>query len=214
MFAAELVPPVTEINHDRPRLLLRAKDTPYAISLQQLRVLPRDAEFQKMLQQLESLKPPRVAVLALAYHLTGRADTAERALAVMRAWQMPQNKETLNDPLNVYFTLLDMALAYDWLHGYAGFDDQSRTALRQKLWPFAENAFKLGDDHVFHNYVWMYNGGAMQRARMVMEDRVVAPGQRQIGLWTISFPAQFQECQSRTEETASAPPVDVKRLMS
>lgn len=159
--AAELVPPATDIKHDRPRLLLRAADTPRAISLKQLQALPRDVDFQRMLEQLESLKPPRAAALALAYHLTHRPQLAERALAVMRSWQMPQDKQSLNDPFNVYFTLLDMAFAYDWLHGYPGFDDQSKTTLRQKLRPFTANALRLGDDHVFHNYIWMYNGGAM-----------------------------------------------------
>jgi hypothetical protein len=54
-----------------------------------------------------------------------------------------------------------MALAYDWLHDYPGFDAPAKAALRQKLLPFAENATRLGNDHVFHNYIWMYDGGAM-----------------------------------------------------
>jgi hypothetical protein len=158
---AELVPAAANLKHDRPRLLLRPADSPYAISLQQLGTLPRDREFQQMLQQLESLTPPRAAALALVYHLIGRAEAAERALGVIRSWRMPLDKESLADPFNVYFTLLDMALAYDWLHGYSGFDDQTKATLRQNLRPFAENAFQLGNDHVFHNYIWMYNSGAM-----------------------------------------------------
>jgi hypothetical protein len=156
----DLVPPATGIRHDRPRLLLRPADTPYAISLGQLRALPRDRQFQAMLEQLEG-SPRRPAALALAYHLTGRAEAAEQALAVMRSWRMPEDRKALDDPFGVYFTLLDMALAYDWLHDYGGFDEQARTSLRRALGPYVENACKLGDDHVFHNYVWMYNSGAM-----------------------------------------------------
>ncbi len=54
-----------------------------------------------------------------------------------------------------------MALAYDWLHAYPAFDDRAKAALRQKLQPLAENALKVGNDHVFHNYTWMFNSGAM-----------------------------------------------------
>ena len=158
---AELVPPLAGIKQDRPRLLLRPADTPRAISLRQLHALPRDQDFDRMLRQLEGLKPPKAAALAMVYRLTGRKEAAERALAVMRAWQPPRDKAAMNDPFNVYFTLIDMALAYDWLHDYAGFDAAAKAALRRKLQPMAENAFKLGNDHVFHNYVWMYNGGAM-----------------------------------------------------
>jgi hypothetical protein len=74
---------------------------------------------------------------------------------------MPDDQKAINDPFLVYFTLSDMALAYDWLHIYSGFDDQAKAALRQKLQPLAENALKVGNDHVFHNYTWMFNSGAM-----------------------------------------------------
>ncbi len=131
--AAELVPPADGIQRDRPRLLLRPAQTRYAISLQQLKALPRDSDFQQMLQRLEGLKPPKAAALALVYQLTGRAEAAERALEVLRSWRMPDNQKAINDPFFVYFTLSDMALAYDWLHVYSGFDDRAKAALRQKL---------------------------------------------------------------------------------
>ena len=159
--SAELIPPADRIKRDRPRLLLRPTETRCAVSLQQLKTLPRDADFQQMLERLEGLKPPKAAALALVYLLTGRAEVAQRTLEVFRSWQMPDDPKTINDPFFVYFTLSDMALAYDWLHGYAGFDDRAKTALRQKLQPLADSALKLGNDHVFHNYTWMFNCGAM-----------------------------------------------------
>ena len=144
--ATALVPPAEGIKRDRPRLLLRPAETRYAISLQQLKALPRDGDFQQMLQRLEGLKPPKAAALALVYQLTGRAEVAERALQVFRSWKMPDDPKAINDPFFVYFTLSDMALAYDWLHAYAGFDDRAKAALRQKLQPLAENALKVGND--------------------------------------------------------------------
>ncbi|MGA2035678.1 MAG: hypothetical protein ABSG68_25805, partial [Thermoguttaceae bacterium] len=159
--AAELVPPADGIKRDRPRLLLRPAETPYAVSLQQLKALPRDHDFQQMLERLDGLKPPSAAALALVYHLTGRAEAAERTLAVLRSWRMPDDPKAINDPFYVYATLSDVALAYDWLHVYPGFDGAAQAAVRRKLEPLAENALKVGNDHVFHNYTWMFNSGAM-----------------------------------------------------
>ena len=157
--AASPLPEAAGIKHDRPRLLLRPAPTPYAISLDQLRALPRDRDYARMLEQIENLAPPRAAALALAYRLAGRTATADRAAALLAAWRPPEKAG--DDPFTVYSTLFDMALAYDWLHGYAGFDGRARADLRRRLQPLAERAFKLGNDHVFHNYTWMYNGGAM-----------------------------------------------------
>jgi hypothetical protein len=159
--AAEDLIPAAGLQRDRPRLLLRPAPTPRAVSLPQLKALPRDRDTQQMLQQLEGLNPPKASALALVYHITGRTEAADKAVAAMKAWQLPPNKKALSDPFTVYFTFLDLALAYDWLHGYAGFDDAAKAAFRQKLMPLAESGYKLGDDHVFHNYVWMFNGGAM-----------------------------------------------------
>jgi hypothetical protein len=158
-----LVPPAAAIKPDRPRLLVRPAGTPYAVSLKQLAALPRDADFQRMAGQLEGLKPPRAAALAMVYLLTGRPEAADRAVAYMQAWQPPAdpNPKTLEDPFHVYSVLSDMALAYDWLHGYAGFDAAAKTALRAKLAPLAQSGLVRGEDHVFHNYTWMFNSGAM-----------------------------------------------------
>jgi hypothetical protein len=160
---ADLVPPAAAIKPDRPRLLLRPADTPYAVSLKQLAALPRDADFQRMVGQLEGLQPPRAAALAMVYLLTGRPEAADRAVAHMQAWQPPAgpNPKALEDPFYVYSVLSDMALAYDWLYTYAGFDAAAKTALRAKLAPLAQSGLAHGEDHVFHNYTWMFNSGAM-----------------------------------------------------
>ncbi|MGA2065773.1 MAG: heparinase II/III family protein [Thermoguttaceae bacterium] len=159
--AADLVPPAATIKPDRPRLLLRPGDSPYAVSLKQLAALPRDRDFQRMAEQLEGLKPPRAAALAMVYLLTGRPEVAQRAVDYMRAWQPPADPKPLEDPFYVYGVLSDMALAYDWLYAYPGFDAAAKTALRAKLAPLAQNGLLRGEDHVFHNYTWMFNSGAM-----------------------------------------------------
>jgi hypothetical protein len=159
--AADLIPPAAAIKPDRPRLLLRPADTPHAVSLKQLAAERRDADFQRMAKQLETLQPPRAAALAMVYLLSGRPEAAERAVAYLRAWQPPADPKALEDPFHVYFTLADMALAYDWLHRDPGFDAATKAALRAKLAPLARSGLARGNDHVFHNYTWMFNCGAM-----------------------------------------------------
>ena len=158
---AELIPPAAGIKRDRPRLLLRPAETPYAVSLKQLKAPAADRDAQRLIGQLENLKPPRAAALAMVYLLTGREEAARRAVEVMQAYKLPQDKKALSDPFYVYFTLGDMALAYDWLHDHPAFTAEAKAAIREKLRPLAESGYRLGNDHVFHNYVWMFNGGAM-----------------------------------------------------
>ena len=158
---SDLIPSLDELKKDRPRLLLRATGTPLAVSLSDLKALPRDVEYQQMLHQLETLTPPRAAALAMVYQLTGRKEAAGKALQIMAAWQTPTDAKAMSDPFNVYFTCLDLALAYDWLHDYPGFSEQAKFTVRSKVRPLVERAFFLGNDHVFHNYIWMFNSGAM-----------------------------------------------------
>ncbi|HOX06903.1 MAG TPA: heparinase II/III family protein [Planctomycetota bacterium] len=151
----ELIPPAAGIAKDHPRLLLRAKDSPQAVSVEQLRKIPRDAEFSAMLEQLR--KCGGAAPAALVWQLTGEKADAEKALAALRAWKAP---EKAGDPFDIYFPCRDAALAYDWLHGYPGFTDEIKKEVRDKVFPLAAIGLKNGHDHVFHNYVWMWNCGA------------------------------------------------------
>ena len=66
---AEIIPELDLISTNRPRVLLRPEETPFAISLPQLEALPRDAAFNQMLSQLKSQQ--HAASLALAWLLTG-----------------------------------------------------------------------------------------------------------------------------------------------
>lgn len=156
-----VIPPAAGLKRDRPRLLLRPNPTPHAISLAQLKSPLRHPESQALLRQLENLKPPHASALALVYHLTGNQSAADRAAALMQDWKTPPDRKEMNDPFNVFFTCIDLALAYDWLHDYPGFAEPARARLRRQMQPFVDNAFRLGHDHVFHNYIWMYHGGAM-----------------------------------------------------
>jgi hypothetical protein len=99
---ADLIPAGSALKTDRPRLLLRPANTPYAISLPQLKALPRDQEFGRMLQQIENLRPPRAAALALVWHLTGRKEAADRALAVMASCQVSPDAKSFNDPFHIW----------------------------------------------------------------------------------------------------------------
>ncbi len=168
--AAELLPPADAVRRDRPRLLLRPTEppvgqagAPLAISLDRLKAPPdaRSAkEYSTLLAQVQGLRKP--AALALAWRLTGKTETAQKAADLLKNWRMDGGKA--RDPFYVYFTLWDLALAYDWLHDFAGFDEQARRDLRRRAQPLAEIGVKSGNDHVFHNYVWMFNGGAMMWA--------------------------------------------------
>jgi len=81
----DVIPSESKLQRDRPRLLLRPKATPFAISLPQLKAPLTDPDSQALLRQLEDLNPPHAAALALVYHLTGKQPAAERALALMNA---------------------------------------------------------------------------------------------------------------------------------
>ena len=160
-----LVPAASEVRKDRPRLLVRPKETPAAVSVEQLRKIPRDAEFGQMLDQLR--KCGGAAPSALAWLLTGEQADAEKALAALRDWKLPDKP---GDPFSVYFGCRDLALAYDWLCGHPAFTAELKAQVRDKVRPLAEIGVKSGDDHVFHNYVWMFNSGAMLWALAMLGD--------------------------------------------
>jgi Heparinase II/III-like protein len=156
--AVEYIPAVSTLKKDHPRLLIRPKDTSLAISLKQLKSIPRDADFKTMLAKLRSADgaaPP-----ALAWLLTGEKTDAEKSLGRIKAWKKP-NSDGFNNPFRIYFGCFDMALAYDWLYNYPGFDARAKAEMRAKVLPLAQAGAKQGNDHIFHNYVHMWNGGAM-----------------------------------------------------
>ncbi|MBN2477365.1 MAG: heparinase II/III family protein [Pirellulales bacterium] len=151
--SAELIPPAAQIKTDRPRVLLRPGPTPHAISLAQLQAIPRDADFQRMLDQLR--EQPAASAQAMVWLLTDQRAAAEKAIAAMRAYEYPGSVDTFE----VYFRLLEFALAYDWLYGYEGFTPSIKAEVRGRVRPLAEHGFRVSNDHVFHNYIWMSAGG-------------------------------------------------------
>ena len=151
--ADDFLPGAAALKTDRPRLLIRPKATPYAISLAQLKAIPRDAEFRNALGKLKRQK--NAAAQAMVYLLTGEKAAADKAVAWMRAFK-PAGKL---GPFRVYFGFRRLALAYDWLYDYPGFTAEIKAEVRRNAQPLVKAGLRIGDDHLFHNYVWMSNGG-------------------------------------------------------
>jgi hypothetical protein len=150
---ADLIPPLAKIKTDRPRVLLRPDATPYAISLAQLKAIPRDADFNQMLAQLK--RNSNAAVQAMVWLLTGDTSAAEKAISRLRAYTYPGEVDTFH----IYLRLLEFGLAYDWLYNYEGFPKQLKAEVRARILPLAQKGIRVADDHMFHNYVWMSAGG-------------------------------------------------------
>jgi hypothetical protein len=82
--------------------------------------------------------------------------------------KVPENP----DSFAVYFGLREMALAYDWMHGYAPFTPEIKAAVRLNAAPLVAAGLRIGDDHLFHNYVWQASGGvALWAMATAGEDR-------------------------------------------
>ncbi len=149
----EIMPPGAKIKKDRPRLLLRPKATPHAISLAQLKALKRDADFKQGLGTLK--RRNNAACMALIWRLTGDEAAADRAIARLKAY-----KRTPSDAFDVWFGLRELSLAYDWLYDHPKFTPELKKHVRDRGFILADKwGVKKGDDHVFHNYTWMNNCG-------------------------------------------------------
>lgn len=152
-FAADLIPSADKIKTDRPRVLLRPKATPHAVSLAQLRELPRDADLNRILSQLKEQK--HAAAQALVWLMTGDRAAADRAVERMKSYRYPGKVDTFH----IFFRLSEFGLAYDWLYDYPGFTPEIKAEVRRNVRPLAEEGFKATNDHMFHNYIWMSAGG-------------------------------------------------------
>lgn len=151
--ATDIIPPLSQIKKDHPRVLLRPKTSPEAISLADLRALSKDADYQQLLKQLQTEKA--ASAQAMVWLLTGESAAADRALETLRAYRYPGEVDTFH----VYFTLTQLALAYDWLYDYPAFTSEIKAEVRSHVMPLAERGLKYADDHMFHNYIWMSAGG-------------------------------------------------------
>lgn len=154
--ADDLFPPLAAIKPDRPRLLLRPKPTRMAVPLADLRDTPQDADFKAMLDRLRGQQDD-AAAQAMVWLLTKDDAAADRAVKRMRAYRFPGTGKV--DTFKVHYPLLEFSLAYDWLHDCPAFPKAVRDEVRANVLPLAKEGLKLGDDHVFHNYVWMSDGG-------------------------------------------------------
>ncbi len=150
--AEGLIPPRSEMKTDRPRLLLRPGETDLAVTLDRLAEIPRDAEFNQVLERMRG--DGDAAALAMAWRLTGDTGAADRAIERLRAMASPERP----DSFAVYFRLRTAALAYDWLYGYDGFTDEVRAEVRANLEPLARYGTARGHGHIFHNYIWKSAG--------------------------------------------------------
>ncbi len=149
----EILPPGDQIKKERPRILLRAKGSKYAIGLDQLKALKRDADFAAGLKTLRSRK--RAAAHAMAYLLSGEETDAEKALARLKAYNVKPV-----DAFDVWFGMFELALTYDWLYDHPKFTPELKKHVRDRAFILADQwGIKKGDDHVFHNYTWMNNCG-------------------------------------------------------
>lgn len=151
--ATEIIPPSSQIKPHHPRLLLRPGASPTAIPLSALRNQSPDEAQRQMLDQLRSEKS--ASAQAMVWLLTGENSAAERTLAMLRNYRYPGEVDTFH----VYFNLVQMALAYDWLYDYENFTPSLKAEVRSHVMPLVHRGLQFADDHMFHNYIWMSAGG-------------------------------------------------------
>ncbi|HLA41073.1 MAG TPA: hypothetical protein VJ417_13820, partial [Candidatus Glassbacteria bacterium] len=153
---AEIIPPKDRIKTDRPRLLIRPAETPYAVSLDKLRSETGHPEYAAMLDKLKTTH--NAACQALVWQMTGDSTAADSAVAMLKRYSYTTDPQ--RDTFDVFYPLLEYALAYDWVHDYPGFSTLARGLARYHLNQLARNdGLKWSGDHIFHNYIWMSASG-------------------------------------------------------
>ncbi len=149
----EIMPPAEKLRKDRPRMMVRAKADPHAISIEQLKALKQDADYQAAMRILKSRN--NAACMAMIWMLTGDESAADRAFA-----RLEKFKRGPSDAFDVFFGLRELSLAYDWLYDHPKFTPERKKMVRDKAFVLCDKwGLPKGDDHVFHNYTWMNNCG-------------------------------------------------------
>ena len=74
----ELIPPLSQIRRERPRLLLRPHSSPFAVSLEELRDAGEGSAYEKLLAQLAEQE--NAAARAMLWLLTGDSLAADWAM--------------------------------------------------------------------------------------------------------------------------------------
>jgi len=154
LFGTELIPALDRIKTDRPRIFLRPRATPFAVSLDQLRGGERDEDYMQMLAQLREQRS--AAAQALVWLITGETAAADSAISRMQHYAVPDRYDTFH----IHSRMTEFGLAYDWLCNYEGFTEEIKAGLRKKIIPVAWRGLHNTNDHIFHNYIWMSGGGA------------------------------------------------------
>jgi len=149
----ELIPPLAGLKPDHPRVFLRPRSTPLAISVPQLRALERDRDFGAMLEQLK--RQDNAAAQAMVWLLTDDPAAAQKAIARLRSYRFPGKVDTFH----IFGRLSEFGLAYDWLYDCPLFTNAIKAEVRSAALPLAREAIRATNDHMFHNYIWMSAGG-------------------------------------------------------
>ncbi len=154
----DIIPPGEKIKKDHPRLLVRSKATPHAISLGQLKALKRDADFAQALSTLKGR--PRADSQAMVWLLTGDEAAADKVIERLKNYKTVTKRIPPRHAFDVFYGLRELALAYDWLYDHPKFTKELKAQVRDMAFTIADKwGVKEGDDHVFHNYTWMNNSG-------------------------------------------------------
>lgn len=148
--ADNVFPPLESLATVRPRLLVRGDDSTGGVSLSRLRSDTLHAEFQSMLAKLRQQESP--ACRALLWLMRGDSAMADSAVAALKRYRYSKPGDTFD----IYFTLFEYGLAYDWVRDYGKFTSGDRAAVRAQFYILANtDGLGMWGDHIFHNYVWM-----------------------------------------------------------
>ena len=156
-FALDVIPPREELLQNHPRVLLTTEDTPLAVSLEQLRSHTDHPEYEAMLARISGVA--NAACQAMVWQLTGDTLAADSAVAILKRYRY--NSSQSYDSFDVYFPLIEYALAYDWMYNYGGWTNMERSMARSQINELAKKGLAFQYDHLFHNYTWMTATGTM-----------------------------------------------------
>jgi Heparinase II/III-like protein len=101
--------------------------------------------------------PDDFAGLALSWKLTGEASFAEKALAQLKSSSLP----AVERPGRTWIDFIQFSLAFDWLHGFPGFDGRTADPIAQHLLHAADHILEAPDladpsEVSYHNYSLRY----------------------------------------------------------
>jgi hypothetical protein len=144
----------TRLENCRPRLFFRPAAWPGGRSVAQLREISKTAPFNDRLRLLRTTR----ANLALKWLISG--DERDGAAALRALLDFDARLATSSEGVE----LLDVALAYDWLHTWEGFAARDKALVEERMLALA-GAMRaaLTDEgaHIFHTrmYSWMAGVG-------------------------------------------------------